>query len=74
VQHRLWQERGEVVALFRQGARIFVCGDARTLMSGVRETVARIYQDATRCSPEAAERWVGELEQDHSRFYADVFA
>jgi cytochrome P450/NADPH-cytochrome P450 reductase len=74
VQHRLWHERAEVVALFRQGARIFVCGDARTVMAGVRETAARIYEDATHCTPEDAERWVGELERNHSRFYADVFA
>jgi hypothetical protein len=29
-----------VVALFQQGARIFVCGDARTVMAGVRQTAA----------------------------------
>ena len=74
VQHRLWQERADVVALFQQGARIFVCGDARTVMAGVRDTAARIYQEATHCSTEDAERWVGKLEQNHSRFYADVFA
>jgi cytochrome P450/NADPH-cytochrome P450 reductase len=74
VQHRLWQDRAEVVALFRQNARIFVCGNAQTLMVGVRETVARIYQDATSCSTEEAERWEQELERNHSRFYADVFA
>jgi cytochrome P450/NADPH-cytochrome P450 reductase len=74
VQHRLWQDRAEVVAMFQQKARIFVCGDARTLMASVRETAARIYQEATQCSPEDAERWVEDLEQNHSRFYADVFA
>jgi cytochrome P450/NADPH-cytochrome P450 reductase len=74
VQDRLWQDRGDVVALFQQGARIFVCGDARTVMAGVRHTAARVYQEATQCSPEEAERWEAEFERDHSRFYADVFA
>jgi cytochrome P450/NADPH-cytochrome P450 reductase len=74
VQDRLWQDRADVVALFQQGARIFVCGDARTVMAGVRKTPARVYQEATQCSPEEAERWEGEFEQNHSRFYADVFA
>jgi cytochrome P450/NADPH-cytochrome P450 reductase len=74
VQDRLWQDRADVVALFQQGARIFVCGDARTVMAGVRKTAARVYQEATHCTPEDAEQWVGELEQNHSRFYADVFA
>jgi cytochrome P450/NADPH-cytochrome P450 reductase len=73
VQHRLWQDRADVVALFEQGARIFVCGDARTVMAGVRDTAARVYQEGTQCSREDAERWVAELEQNHSRFYADVF-
>jgi len=74
VQHRLWQDRADVVALFQKNARIFVCGDARTVMAGVRETIARIYQDATQCSAPEAERWEAALERDHSRFYADVFA
>jgi cytochrome P450/NADPH-cytochrome P450 reductase len=74
VQDRLWQDRADVVALFQQGARIFVCGDARTVMAGVRQTATRVYQEATQCSPEEAERWEGEFEQNHSRFYADVFA
>lgn len=74
VQHRLWEERGDVVEMFRAGARVFVCGDARTLMAGVRETAERIYQDATQCSTEAAKEWVAALEQNHGRFYADVFA
>ena len=74
VQDRMWHDRADVAALFRQGARIFVCGDVRTVMAGVRETAARIYQDATRCSSDVAERWVAELEQNHSRFCADVFA
>jgi hypothetical protein len=55
-------------------ARIFVCGDARTVMTGVRETAVRVYREGTQCSPEEAERWEAEFEQDHSRFYADVFA
>ncbi|MEZ5313889.1 MAG: hypothetical protein R2862_09715 [Thermoanaerobaculia bacterium] len=74
VQHRLWEDRGDVVELFREGARVFVCGDARTLMAGVRETAERIYQDATQCTVDAAKEWVAALEQNHGRFYADVFA
>jgi cytochrome P450/NADPH-cytochrome P450 reductase len=74
VQHRLWQDRADVVSLFQRGARIFVCGDARTVMAGVRETAVRVYREGTQCSPEEAERWEAEFEQDHSRFYADVFA
>ena len=58
----------------QQGALIFVCGDARTVMTGVRDTAVRVYREGTQCSSEDAERWEAEFEQDHSRFYADVFA
>jgi cytochrome P450/NADPH-cytochrome P450 reductase len=72
-QHRLWQDRADVIELFRQGARIFVCGDAQRLLPGVRETAARIYREATGCTPEEAARWLADLERNHSRYYADVF-
>lgn len=74
VQHRLWHDRNDVVELFRQNAKVFACGDARRLLPALRETAARIYQEAKQCSQQEAESWVAELEQTHSRFYADVFA
>jgi cytochrome P450/NADPH-cytochrome P450 reductase len=74
VQHRLWHDRADVVALFQQHAKVFACGDARRLLPALRETAARIYQEAGRCTADEAERWVAELEKTHSRFYADVFA
>lgn len=74
VQHRLWHDRKDVVQLFQQNAKVFACGDARKLLPALRETAALIYREAGQCSAEEAERWVAELEQTHSRFYADVFA
>jgi cytochrome P450/NADPH-cytochrome P450 reductase len=74
VQHRLWHDRADVVALFRQGARIFVCGDGRRMAPAVRDTFVRIYQEATHSTPEAAEAWANEIERTSSRYVADVFS
>jgi cytochrome P450/NADPH-cytochrome P450 reductase len=74
VQHRLWQDRAEVIALINQNARIFVCGDGRRMAPGVRETFTRIYQEAAQCSPEQAEHWMNELERTSSRYVTDVFS
>ena len=72
VQHRLWKERARVQALLERGAVIFVCGDGARMAPAVRETLARIHQDATGCSDEEAGRWLDEHERQ-GRYVADVF-
>ncbi len=74
VQHRLWQDRAEVAQMFKDGARIFVCGDGKRMAPAVRETFVRIYEEATGASAEAASAWADELERTSSRYVADVFA
>lgn len=74
VQHRVWQDRAEVIALFRQGARVFVCGDAQRLLPGLRQTIVEMYREATGADADAASAWLTGLERDHARYYADVFA
>lgn len=74
VQDRLWRDRSDVVALVRQGALLYVCGDGRRMAPAVHATCVRIYQEATGASPEAAERWMAEMERQHGRYVADVFA
>lgn len=74
VQDRLWQDRVDVAELFRRGAMVFVCGDGQRLLPVLRETGARIYQEATNCTSDQAIRWLADLEQNHSRYYADLFS
>ena len=74
VQDRLWQDRHEVESLFRQNARIYVCGDGKRMAPAVRETFVRIYQEAAHVSSEAANSWADELERTSARYVADVFA
>ncbi len=72
VQHRLWQERQRVWSLIEQGALIAVCGDGRYMAPAVRETLAKIYAEATGSEQAAGMDWVSEMEQA-GRYVADVF-
>ncbi len=72
VQHRLWKERARVQALIERGAVVFVCGDGARMAPAVRETLARIRQDATGCSDDEAGRWLDERERQ-GQYVADVF-
>ena len=74
VQHRLWQDRAEVVDLFRRGASVFVCGDGVRMAPAVRETFLAIYRDATGASAEEAVRWGEQVERETNRYAVDVFA
>lgn len=73
VQHRLWQDRGDVMALMEKNAKIFVCGSGRTMAPAVRETFVQIYREFARCSVGEAERWIHDLEKTSSRYVSDVF-
>jgi cytochrome P450/NADPH-cytochrome P450 reductase len=74
VQHRVWQDRADVAELFRQGAHVYVCGDGKRMAPAVRDTFARIYQEAVGVTAEAAEAWVDKIERETGRYVSDVFA
>ena len=74
VQHRVWAERARVSELFRQGATVYVCGDGRYMAPAVRETLVRIYKEASGASDSDAERWADDVEHEHGRYVSDVFA
>jgi cytochrome P450/NADPH-cytochrome P450 reductase len=74
VQHRVWKDRADVAELFRQGATVYVCGDGRRMAPAVRDTLVRIYEEASRVTRAEAEQWADQVEREHGRFVADVFA
>jgi cytochrome P450 / NADPH-cytochrome P450 reductase len=74
VQDRLWRDRAEIVALFKQNARVYVCGDGQRMAPAVRAAFVQMYQEAVQCSPEAAEAWASEVERSRTRYVADVFS
>ncbi|MEJ4112993.1 cytochrome P450 [Corynebacterium kroppenstedtii] len=75
VQDRLWAER-ELVWTFLNDTdgRIFICGDAGGLSTGVRSTLARIYSSYTDCSDQDAQAWLNNLEHTHHRMATDFFS
>ena len=74
VQDRLWRDRAQVEALFRQNAHVYVCGDGKRMAPAVRETFVHIYGEAEGVSLDEANAWADELERSSTRYVADVFA
>jgi cytochrome P450/NADPH-cytochrome P450 reductase len=74
VQDRTSNGRADVGLLVQQGATVFVCGDGQNMAPAVFSTCARIYSEATGVTAHAAEEWLAEMQRDHARSVADVFA
>ena len=70
----VWAERGQVGDLFRRNGVVYVCGDGRQMAPAVRETLVRIYQEASGASDSEAQRWVDVIEHERGRYVSDVFA
>lgn len=71
VQDRIWEDREEVTALFKNQAQIYLCG-AGVVGLGVEKTMARIRSEMSGEDEEAAQKWVAELKGD--RYWSDVFS
>jgi cytochrome P450 / NADPH-cytochrome P450 reductase len=74
VQDRLWADRAEVTELVVQGAKFYVCGDGRRMAPAVYDTCLRIYTEATGASSAEAQEWLEDMQRQHGRYVADVFA
>lgn len=53
---------------------MYLCGDGERMAPAVRDTLTRIYQDATDATRDEAEQWIDAIEREHGRFVADIFA
>ncbi|MFZ5783759.1 MAG: bifunctional cytochrome P450/NADPH--P450 reductase [Pseudomonadota bacterium] len=74
VQHRVWAERERVAGLFRRGGIVYVCGDGQRMAPAVRETLLRIYREASGAGADEAQKWADTVEHEHGRYVSDVFA
>jgi len=72
VQHKLWEQRRELIEWLDGGANFYVCGDAKAMAKDVRATLVRAYADVKAISPEAAEQAVVALERD-KRYLQDTY-
>ncbi len=72
VQHRMWEERRDLVDWLDNGAYFYVCGDAKKMAKDVRATLVRALADVRGLAPDAAEAAVRELEKSR-RYLQDVY-
>jgi sulfite reductase (NADPH) flavoprotein alpha-component len=72
VQHRLWEQRRELIAWLDSGAYFYVCGDMNAMAKDVRAMLVRAYADVKSLAPEAAEQAVRDIERE-KRYLQDVY-
>lgn len=68
VQDRIWEEREELVQLWEDGAKVFVCG-SRWVSHGVKDAMQKIYKEQveSRCghkTDDDAQKWWVEILRD----------
>ena len=54
VPERIWNERKELVELFKGGAKVSLCGSASKLARSTNETLEKIIVEARGCTAEVA--------------------
>ena len=72
VQHRIWEQRHDLVAWLEGGASFYVCGDAKEMAGSVRQAVETAYADVKSVTPEQAADFVRQLERD-KRYLTDTY-
>jgi sulfite reductase (NADPH) flavoprotein alpha-component len=72
VQHRMWEARRELYAWLRDGASVYVCGDAKAMAKDVHAMLLAIVADQSSHDREAAISKVREL-QRAGRYCRDVY-
>jgi sulfite reductase (NADPH) flavoprotein alpha-component len=72
VQHKIWEQRRDLIAWLDGGANFYVCGDAKAMAKDVRAALVRAYADVKALSPDAAEQAVVALERD-KRYLTDTY-
>lgn len=72
VQHRLKEKAREIFAWLQEGAHLYVCGDANHLAPDVHAALAGIVASQGGLSPDAAEDYLRDLQND-ARYQRDVY-
>ncbi len=72
VQHRMWEQRRDLIDWLERGALLYVCGDAKAMAKDVRATLVRAYADVKGLDAEAAELAVRNLDRE-KRYLQDTY-
>jgi sulfite reductase (NADPH) flavoprotein alpha-component len=72
VQHRMWEARRELYAWLRDGAFVYVCGDAKTMAKDVHAMLLAIIADQSGCDADAAAAELRDI-QRAGRYRRDIY-
>ncbi len=72
VQHRLWEQRAEILKWIEDGAHVYLCGDEKGLGRDVDVMLGRILADAAHGDDEAGRAKLKELAKA-GRYQRDVY-
>ncbi|HYZ25006.1 MAG TPA: flavodoxin domain-containing protein [Rhodopila sp.] len=72
VQHTLWEARRDLYAWLREGAALYVCGDANNMAKDVHAMLLRILADQGRQDEAAAKAELDAIRRD-GRYLRDVY-
>jgi cytochrome P450/NADPH-cytochrome P450 reductase len=67
---RIYIDREETAALFRQGAKVFICG-SKPMALGITSICEKIYGELNGKTEEESKEWFKSVQAD--RFATDVF-
>jgi sulfite reductase (NADPH) flavoprotein alpha-component len=72
VQHALWDARRELYAWLKDGAALYVCGDANAMARDVHAVLLQIFADHGGLDPAAAKAELDTIRRD-GRYLRDVY-
>lgn len=72
VQDLIWEDRNEIVNLYRDDARFYTCGSGRKLGASVKTCFTKIIAQIKECDEEEAAKILEKISVD--RYSVDVFA
>ncbi len=72
VQHRLWQQRKDILAWLDEGAHLYVCGDEKGMAKDVDNTIVKILAEPLKGDEEAGRAKLKELTKA-GRYQRDVY-
>jgi sulfite reductase (NADPH) flavoprotein alpha-component len=72
VQHRLWQQRQDILAWLEDGAHLYVCGDEKGMAKDVDSTLVKILAEPLKGDEEAGRAKLKELSKS-GRYQRDVY-
>ena len=72
VQDRIMENAKEIFAWLKNGAHLYVCGDASRMAGDVHETIVKIFENQGKLPREEAEAQIKQLQKD-KRYQRDVY-